>query len=128
MPTIETNSNKAERKIVTEMPKILQADTLAELVEIQGEDLCVQQIKGQLTISFRSMIRTKLEAENEDGNPTYSDDDIKNLEGLADWKPEVRVRKSNEEKAKDILGALSPEERAAVLAAYAEQEKAAKKK
>ena len=116
MSKIATKSNKANREIDLDAPEILEAETLADLVNAQGEELCVSQIKAQLTIGFRSHIRSKLESMTDD-NFTHEDEAIQAMD-FTDWKPEARTRKTAEEKAMDILGSLPPEVRAAVLANY----------
>jgi hypothetical protein len=116
MSTIVTEAKAVERSIELDMPAILTAETLSDLVNIQGEDLCVKQIKAQLTIAFRSKIRGLLSSKTED-DFTNSDEEIAEMD-FSDWKPEARVRKSAEEKAMDILGSLPPEVRAAVLENY----------
>jgi len=126
MATIVTKSNKSNRVLETPMPTILLAETLDELKEIQGEKLCVSQIKAQLTIGFRSFIRTKLDAV--DDNEDQKNDDKSILAEVADasWKPEFRVRKTEAEKVMEILGAMSPEERKATLDKYTKDAKAKK--
>jgi len=114
--SIVTKSNKVEREVTLETPAIIAAATLEEKVALQGEELCLSQINAQLTIGFRSHIRGKLESET-DGEPTYSVEEIEEMDFI-DWKPEARTRKTAEEKAMDLLGALPPEVRAAVIANY----------
>ena len=117
MGTIITKSNKADREITLEAPKVLEMETLKELVAFQGEEMCVNQIRAQLTVGYRAMVRTKLEATDDNGDPTNSDEDIKKID-MSDWKPEPRVRKTAEEKALEALGALDPAVREAVLASF----------
>lgn len=115
MPTIITKSNKANREIETEAPEILNMTNMSDIVGALGEDLAVRTIQAQLTVSYRSHIRTKLESMT-DGEINYTDDVIKEMD-FSDWKPEARVRKSSAEKAADLLGKLSPEELKAAFAA-----------
>ncbi len=115
MPVIETKSNKGDgRTIEVEMPEILQAANLEDLVAIQGEDLTFKQSHAQLVIAFRGKIRNMLESET-DGDLTYSDEDIAELD-FSDWKPEARTRMSKEEKLSKALSDLDPAELKALLA------------
>ncbi len=128
MPTIKTVSNSAGRNIEIETPKIFLAETLADLAKIQTEELCIQQIKAQLHISFRSMVRGLLEkkVKNEEGKDTDVDanDDAKILSmDLSEWKPVLRITKTAEEKALEALGDLPDDVRAAVLASFAKNQK-----
>ena len=121
--TIVTKSSKVfkdfpkGREIELPVPKILLCETLADLVKAQGEDQCVNQIKAQLTVAYRSKIRTMLESADDNGDPKNSEKAVKAVD-LSDWKPEPRIRKTAEERAMEALGALPPEVRAAVLANY----------
>jgi len=121
--TIVTKSSKVfkdfpkGREIELPTPKILLCETLEDLVAAQGEDQCVSQIKSQLTVSYRSKIRTMLESLDDNDDPKNTDKAIKAVD-LGDWKPEPRIRKTAEEKAMEALGALPPDVRAAVLANY----------
>lgn len=114
---IKTVAKKVGREVTTDSPDVLEMETLEELVKALGEDLCVQQIKSQLMVSFRAMIRRMLEATDDNEEPIYDDDQITNKD-YSDWKPSLRVSKSPEEKALEALGALPPEVRQAVLANF----------
>lgn len=123
MSTIVTKSSKTfkefpkGREITLPTPKVLTCETLADLVKIQGEDQCINQIKAQLTVAYRAKIRAMLDAEDDNKDPRNTEEAIKAI-NLDDWKPEPRVRKTAEEKAMEVLGLLPPEVRAAVLAEY----------
>jgi len=117
MSEIRTVSNKAKREITLATPAILLAETLQDVVAIQGEDQCLSQVKAQLTVAYRSMIRTKLETTDDNDEIIYDDKAMTKMD-FADWKPEPRTRKSGEEKALEALGALPPDVRAAVLANF----------
>ena len=128
MPTIKTVSNAANRTIEIETPAIFLAETLADVAKIQGEDLCLQHIKSQLAISFRSMVRGLLEKKNKDaeGNDTVDDanaDEAILAMDFTGWCPTLRVTKTAEEKALEALGALPDDVRAAVLANFAKAKK-----
>ncbi len=107
------------RTLEIDLPDVLKAETIAELIEIQGEDFCYHQILEQLKIKFRSHVRTKMDAITEDNELVNSDEEIMSLD-FSEWKSETRTRKSAFEKAMDLLGKLPPEEREAALAKYAE--------
>ena len=129
MSIIKTVSNAAGREIEIEAPAIFAAETLADIAKIQGEDLCVQQIKSQLAISFRSTMRGLLEKKVKDAEGKDTDVDANSDEAITamdftNWCPTLRVTKSAEDKALEALGALPDDVRAAVLASF----NAAKKK
>jgi hypothetical protein len=113
--TIVTKSNKANREVTTAMPSVLQTDKLAVLVNILGEEMVVQKVQAQLTVDFRSLIRSKLESTDDNGDPRYTDEEIANGD-YGDWKPEARTRKSAEERAAELLSKLSPDQVKAALA------------
>lgn len=117
MSSIKIVSNAANREIVVDEPAVLTMTSLDELAQALGEDLCVQQIKAQLKVSFRAVVRRKLE--EKDDNEEFSNTDEAILaEDFSDWKPSLRVTKTPEEKAMEALGNLPPEVREAVLAQY----------
>ena len=117
MTMLKVVSNAASREVSVEEPTVLGINTLAELAEIQGEDLCVNQIRNQNKVSFRAVIRRKLEEKDDNEEFTNSDESI-TTEDYSDWKPTLRVTKTPEEKAMEALGNLPPEVREAVLASY----------
>jgi hypothetical protein len=128
MPIIKTVSNAAGRTIELEAPTIFAAETLTDIAKIQGEDLCVQHIKAQLAISFRSMVRGLLEKKNKDAAGIDTEDDTNPDEAIltmdfTTWCPSLRVTKTAEEKALEALGNLPDDVRAAVLANFAKSKK-----
>jgi len=126
-----TNAEKVDRSITLALPGVMETETLADLVALVSEDLCLNKVKGALIIMLRSMVRGKLEAKvkDENGKDTdiflNSDKDITKAWDI-NWIPELRVQKSAEEKALDTLQGLSPEEMQAVMEKYAAQQTAAK--
>ena len=112
---VDSETKIPERSITLDKPEVLKMSTLQELSEFLTEDFCVSEIKAQLKIKFRSLIRSKLASET-DGEYTNTDEDIKELD-FSDWKPEAKTRMSASEKAMAALGKLDPEQLAAVLAA-----------
>lgn len=127
-----TNAEKVNRSIALALPGVMEAETLADLVALVGEDFCLNKVKGQMIIMLRSIVRGKMEAKvkDADGNDTEdfvnSDKDILKAWDV-NWVPELRVQKSAEEKALDTLQGLNPEELAAVMKKYQNQQKEAKK-
>ena len=117
MPMIKVVSNAASREVSVTEPDVLGLSVLAELAEAQGEDLCVNQIRNQNKVSFRAVIRRKLE-EKDDNDDFVNSDEAISEEDYSDWKSTLRVTKTPEEKAMEALGNLPPEVREAVLANF----------
>lgn len=117
MSSIKVVSNQAGRDIVVTEPLVLGVTTVAELVEALGEELVVNQVKNQLKVSFRAVVRRKLE-EQDDNEEFVNSDEAITTEDFSDWKPTLRITKTAEEKALEALGNLSPEIREAVLANF----------
>ncbi|MDY6893926.1 MAG: hypothetical protein SVO01_00685 [Thermotogota bacterium] len=117
MAKIKIVSNAANREITVDEPVVLGLDTVEELVEALGSDLVVNQIKNQLKVSFRAVVRRKLE-EKDDNDEFSNSDEALLAEDYSDWKPSLRVTKTPEEKAREALGNLPPEVREALLADY----------
>ena len=117
MSMIKVVSNAASRNISVQEPAVLGMTSIEELVEALGEELAVAQIKAQLKVSFRAVVRRKLE-EKDDNEEFVNADDAILAEDWSDWKPTLRVTKTAEEKAMEALGNLPPEVREAVLAKY----------
>lgn len=117
MSMIKIVSNQAEREITVAEPEVLSLTTVEELVAALGEDLVVNQVKNQLKVSFRAVVRRKLE-EKDDNGEFVNSDDVLIAEDFSDWKPTLRVTKTAEEKALDLLGGMSPEAREALLAQF----------
>lgn len=118
--TIQVKSNSKERTIDIPMPALLATEDLKHMTKIVGEDMVHQKAKSQFIIDFRAKIRAMLEAET-DGAPTYTDEQILELD-FSDWKPEGRVRKTAEEKAKETLAALPPDVAKKILADLAKMQ------
>ena len=117
MSSIKVVSNAAKREITLEEPEVLTMSTVEDLVAALGEDLVVQSVKAQLKVSFRAVIRRKLE-EKDDNDEFANSDEAISAEDYSDWKPSLRVTKTPEEKAREALGNLPPEVREAVLAQF----------
>ena len=83
--------------------KEVDVTSVEELVEALGEDLVVNQVKNQLKVSFRAVIRRKLEEQDDNGDYVNSDEAI-SAEDFSDWKPSLRITKTPEEKALEALG------------------------
>jgi hypothetical protein len=117
MSSIKVVSNQAAREITVQEPVVMGCSTVEELVEALGEELVVNQVKNQLKVSFRAVVRRKLE-EVDDNKEFVNSDEAIMAEDFSDWKPTLRVTKTAEEKATELLGSLSPEVRNAILAQY----------
>lgn len=120
MSMIKVVSNQAKREVTVEEPKVLTIASIEEMVEALGGDLALNMIKNQLKVSFRAVVRRKLE-EVDDNNEFVNSDDVIAAEDFSDWKPTLRITKTAEEKAMEALGNLSPEIREAVLANFLNQ-------
>ena len=112
---ITTKSTKADREVTVIAPEVLTLVSVKELIETLGEDLVIAKIKAQLTIDFRSMQRTLIEA-TDDNDDLVNDDAAIAAMDFSDWKPELRVRKSVEEKAAALLSTMTPDQIKAALA------------
>ncbi len=117
MAKIKVVSKQKGREIIVDEPNVLGITDVAEMVETLGEDLVLQMVKNQLKVSFRAIIRRKLEEVDDNDEFVNSDESII-AEDFSDWKPTLRVTKTAEEKALEALGALPPEVREAVLANF----------
>jgi len=117
MAMIKVVSNAASREITVEEPVVLGITNLAEMAESLGEELAINMIRNQLKVSFRAVVRRKLE-EKDDNEDYVNADDALLAEDFSDWKPTLRITKTPEEKAMEALGSLPPEIREAVLANF----------
>jgi len=87
MGIITTKHPKSGRSI--DIEKDFGATT-AEKVEMFGEDVCNSCLDSAFTIKFQASVRAALGAENEDGTPKYSADEVTQV-GLA-YRPQKAVR------------------------------------
>ena len=117
MSIIKVVSNQANREIIVTEPAVLNIDTVEEMVQSLGDDLVLNMIKNQLKVSFRAVVRRKLEERDDNGEFSNADNAIL-AEDFSDWKPTLRITKTPEEKALEALGNLSPEVRDAILAQF----------
>ena len=117
MSMIKVVSNAASREITVEEPAVLGISTIEEMVGALGGDLALNMIKNQLKVSFRAVVRRKLE-EKDDNDEFVNSDEAIATEDYSDWKPTLRITKTPEEKALEALGNLPPEVREAVLANF----------
>lgn len=117
MSMIKVASNQVGRTISIEEPKVLTMTSVEELVEALGEELVVNQVKNQLKVSFRAVIRRKLEEKDDNDDFVNSDESLIEAD-FSEWKPTLRVTKTPEEKALEALGNLDPETRNAILANF----------
>ena len=117
MSMIKVVSKQKNREITVDEPVVLGSTDVATLVESLGEELVVNMVKNQLKVSFRAVIRRKLEEVDDNDEFTNVDEAIL-AEDHSDWKPSLRITKTAEEKALEALGNLPPEVREAVLANF----------
>jgi len=117
MPMIKIVSNQAGREVTVDEPAVLGLTSVEEIVESLGAELVVNMVKNQLKVSFRAVVRRKIE-ETDDNDESVNSDEMIAAEDFSDWKPVLRITKTAEEKAMDALGSLSPEVREAVLANF----------
>ncbi len=117
MSMLKVVSNQKGREITVDEPTVLEITAVTDLVESLGEELVVNMVKNQLKVSFRAVVRRKLE-EVDDNEEFVNSDDALLAEDFSDWKPSLRITKTAEEKALEALGNLPPEVREAVLANF----------
>lgn len=117
MSMIKVVSKQKDREITVDEPVVLTLTDVSDLVESLGEDLVVNMVRNQLKVSFRAVVRRKLE-EQDDNDDFVNSDDALLAEDFSDWKPSLRITKTAEEKALEALGNLPPEVREAVLANF----------
>lgn len=85
-------------------------DSLAEAVDRFGESVVFNRFKSAVTIDIQALIRRELT-----GEKPASQDEIQ--EKVDEWKPGVqRSRKSKKDKALELLGAMSEDEKAEIMA------------
>lgn len=124
MATEETKQIGGVKEISVSAPKVERkfestygfGDTLEEAVELFGEDVVFAGFVSSATIDAQNFIRLRLEKKTEDGGFSYSDDAI--FSDFAEWKPGIKTRERTSplDKIKKALGALSEEQKAALLA------------
>ena len=117
MAMIKVVSKQAGREITVDEPTVLGLTTVEDIVEALGAELVVNMVKNQLKVSFRAVVRRKME-ETDDNDETVNTDEMLSAEDFSDWQPTLRITKTAEEKAMAALGNLSPEVREAVLAQF----------
>ncbi len=82
-------------------------DTVAELVEQFGEEVVYNRARQSVIIAVQAFLRGQLEQEK---TPEEIQDAVR------DWKPGVRKpAKSPEDRAREALNAMTPEQRQALL-------------
>lgn len=117
MSMIKVVSTKVSRDITVPEPTVLTLTSVEELVEALGADLVVNLVKNGLKVSFRAVVRRKME-ETDDNDEVVNSDEAIMAEDFSGWKPTLRVTKTPEEKAMEALGGLTPEMREMVLANF----------
>lgn len=107
---------KVEAKLTDGEPVAVDydfGDNLAQAVELFGEEVVFTRYKAAAVIDLQALMRNMIRAQK-------TEDEIG--EAVSEWKPGVRQLKgkSKEERARELLGKLSAEERAAILAEFAQ--------
>lgn len=116
MQTVEVTAERRNGTPVTVSFDI--AETLTELVTQFGEEIVFGHGKRSIVIALQGYMRSLMDAGKEAGK---SDSEIATAitEAVANWKPsQKKAPKTTQEKARDILGRLSPAERQALLKEY----------
>ncbi len=83
-------------------------DNLDQAVELFGAELVFNRYESAVTIDLQALIRRGIKAEK-------TDEEIQELTNA--WKPGIKqvIRKSAQEKIKDAFGAMSEEDKKAML-------------
>lgn len=106
-----------ERSLTVGTPEVLLVETIEDLVNALGADYVLHQVKAQMKIAYRGKLRAAMEKRDDNGEFEFDDNAI--LENIADvqWKPELRVTKSQEEKVDEALSSMDPAKLKALLEA-----------
>lgn len=85
-----------------------------EMIELFGDQVVYANARAQMVIGLQAMMRRAMMPDKE--GKTKTDDEISAM--AKEWTPGDRTvtRKTAVEKAKDLLGGMSPEEKAELLA------------
>lgn len=85
-------------------------DNLGEAVELFGEDVVFSRFVAASVVDLQALIRRHL-----GGEKPKTQDEISKL--VAEWKPGVssRKRRSNKEKAEELIAGMSEQEKAQLL-------------
>lgn len=88
---------------------------VAGIVKLFGEEIVKAHVVSSFTVALQGFVRSRMKAYLDKNEAV----DVKAIQkAVSEWKPGLRVPgKSKAEKIKDEFGKMSPEERAALLAA-----------
>jgi DNA-directed RNA polymerase specialized sigma24 family protein len=90
-------------------------DTTEEAIQRFGTEVVFSRLMASLTIDLQSFMRTQIQKDKATAESVQ--------EACNGWMPGVRKRgKTREEKLRDMLSAMSPEERAELLSEYLDEE------
>lgn len=93
-------------------------DTTRELITKYGEEAVYSRARASFVIDIQSMMRSAIKGEKKQN-------EIQKL--VEEWKPGVKAKgRSTAEKAEDLLSKLTDEEKAALLAKFAQGKGAGK--
>lgn len=119
---ILTKNVQENREVIVPTPACLEVESLSDLVAAVGEDLVLNKAMAQILIDLRSRVRSMLGAKIKDESGAevdfkFTDDQIL-AEDWINWIPTLTVRKSEEDKASEILSKFqnNPEQLKAILA------------
>ena len=113
----ENGKDTYERSITVTTPAVLLCETVEDLVNIVGADYVLHTVNAGMKIAYRGKLRTAMEKRDDNGEFEFDDNAV--MENVADaqWCPELRVTKSQEEKVDAALSAMDPEKLRALLEA-----------
>jgi|SaaInl8_200m_RNA_FD_contig_41_1340846_length_989_multi_5_in_0_out_0_2 hypothetical protein len=130
--SIKTVDNASGREVEILSPEIFCCETLEELMEFLEEAQILRAVNAQLLVQWRSAVRTRLAATNDDDSFKYTLDEVKNSDKLKNWVPQMKAPpRSDAEKiasmvanmgAEDVKRAI--EEMQAAMQLKAEEERA----
>ena len=90
-------------------------EELLSSVPENAEKMVRIMAQRSMIIALRAVIRPKLEAVDDNGEPKFSDEEV--IQAASEWQPSLKTSKSKEEKLADMLKSLDPEAAKAAFAA-----------
>ena len=121
-----TVTSTFERSLDLPTPKIFMHETIESLVSVLGGDYCLHTLNNGMKVSWRAKMRNAMEKRDDNGEFENADEIMISLADPS-WQPELRMTKTNEEKAEEALLALAPEKLEAMMLRYKEIMKKKKK-
>jgi len=129
---IKTVDNGSGREVTISAPSIFCCESLEELSNFLEESQILRAVNAQLLVQWRSAVRTRLAAVNDDESFKYLLEEVKNDPKLKSWVPMMKAPpKSDIEKITARVAGMSAEdiniainEMQAAMKRQAEEEKA----